>query len=149
MKWWNKLKLRQEKKSTAWKKTHAHWNTHMHTLKPPLFFVLLLFSLLLLLLSFVCQSITMHSKCDLLFYYYSLFHPPPPPSYPPSLRGWTVIVVGVSPSPLLSSLFFPTGFARAGPVAGFQGDTLLLAFSDLRQVGLCLHPAPLCSFSFF
>uniref|UniRef100_A0A8C7Z546 Exocyst complex component n=1 Tax=Oryzias sinensis TaxID=183150 RepID=A0A8C7Z546_9TELE len=24
-------------------------------------------------------------------------------------------------------------FARAGPVAGFQGDTLLLAFSDLRQ----------------
>ncbi|KAM8880712.1 exocyst complex component 6B isoform 1-T1 [Synchiropus picturatus] len=25
------------------------------------------------------------------------------------------------------------GFARAGPVAGFQGDTLLLAFSDLRQ----------------
>ncbi|XP_024910197.1 exocyst complex component 6B-like isoform X2 [Cynoglossus semilaevis] len=25
-------------------------------------------------------------------------------------------------------------FARAGPVAGFQGDTLLLAFSDLRQV---------------
>uniref|UniRef100_A0A671VB18 Exocyst complex component n=1 Tax=Sparus aurata TaxID=8175 RepID=A0A671VB18_SPAAU len=27
-------------------------------------------------------------------------------------------------------------FARAGPVAGFQGDTLLLAFSDLRQVGL-------------
>ncbi|KAK1890015.1 Exocyst complex component 6, partial [Dissostichus eleginoides] len=26
------------------------------------------------------------------------------------------------------------GFARAGPVAGFQGDTLLLAFSDLRQV---------------
>uniref|UniRef100_A0A3Q2YGG1 Exocyst complex component 6B n=1 Tax=Hippocampus comes TaxID=109280 RepID=A0A3Q2YGG1_HIPCM len=28
------------------------------------------------------------------------------------------------------------GFARAGPVAGFQGDTLLLAFSDLRQVEL-------------
>ncbi|KAI9524331.1 Exocyst complex component 6B [Dissostichus eleginoides] len=26
------------------------------------------------------------------------------------------------------------GFARAGPVAGFQGDTLLLAFSDLRQL---------------
>ncbi|XP_077444159.1 exocyst complex component 6B [Stigmatopora argus] len=26
------------------------------------------------------------------------------------------------------------GFARAGPVAGFQGDTLLLAFSDLRQI---------------
>ncbi|XP_044196534.1 exocyst complex component 6B isoform X5 [Thunnus albacares] len=25
-------------------------------------------------------------------------------------------------------------FARAGPVAGFQGDTLLLAFSDLRQL---------------
>ncbi|MEQ2187350.1 Exocyst complex component 6B [Goodea atripinnis] len=24
-------------------------------------------------------------------------------------------------------------FARASPVAGFQGDTLLLAFSDLRQ----------------
>uniref|UniRef100_A0A8C7DG55 Exocyst complex component 6B n=1 Tax=Oncorhynchus kisutch TaxID=8019 RepID=A0A8C7DG55_ONCKI len=29
-------------------------------------------------------------------------------------------------------------FARAGPVPGFQGDTLLLAFSDLRQVSLCL-----------
>uniref|UniRef100_A0A674AE69 Exocyst complex component 6B-like n=1 Tax=Salmo trutta TaxID=8032 RepID=A0A674AE69_SALTR len=28
-------------------------------------------------------------------------------------------------------------FARAGPVPGFQGDTLLLAFSDLRQVSLC------------
>uniref|UniRef100_H3CIW2 Exocyst complex component n=1 Tax=Tetraodon nigroviridis TaxID=99883 RepID=H3CIW2_TETNG len=26
------------------------------------------------------------------------------------------------------------GFARAGPVAGFQGDTLLMAFSDLRQL---------------
>uniref|UniRef100_A0AAV2KIB1 Exocyst complex subunit EXOC6/Sec15 C-terminal domain-containing protein n=1 Tax=Knipowitschia caucasica TaxID=637954 RepID=A0AAV2KIB1_KNICA len=25
-------------------------------------------------------------------------------------------------------------FARSGPVAGFQGDTLLLAFSDLRQL---------------
>ncbi|TNM93694.1 hypothetical protein fugu_001870 [Takifugu bimaculatus] len=35
------------------------------------------------------------------------------------------------------------GFARAGPVAGFQGDTLLLAFSDLRQVGLCLPRGPL------
>uniref|UniRef100_A0A669EJZ5 Exocyst complex component n=1 Tax=Oreochromis niloticus TaxID=8128 RepID=A0A669EJZ5_ORENI len=34
-------------------------------------------------------------------------------------------------------------FARAGPVAGFQGDTLLLAFSDLRQVGLCLPRGPL------
>ncbi|XP_030286058.1 exocyst complex component 6B [Sparus aurata] len=39
-------------------------------------------------------------------------------------------------------------FARAGPVAGFQGDTLLLAFSDLRQVGLCLPRGPL-SFVFF
>uniref|UniRef100_A0A8C5WZL4 Exocyst complex component 6B n=1 Tax=Laticauda laticaudata TaxID=8630 RepID=A0A8C5WZL4_LATLA len=28
-------------------------------------------------------------------------------------------------------------FARSGPVPGFQGDTLLLAFIDLRQVGLC------------
>ncbi|CAF94048.1 unnamed protein product, partial [Tetraodon nigroviridis] len=35
------------------------------------------------------------------------------------------------------------GFARAGPVAGFQGDTLLMAFSDLRQVGLCLPRGPL------
>ncbi|KAG9345802.1 hypothetical protein JZ751_008947, partial [Albula glossodonta] len=31
-------------------------------------------------------------------------------------------------------------FARAGPVPGFQGDTLLLAFIDLRQVGLCFFP---------
>ncbi|RXM32039.1 Exocyst complex component 6B [Acipenser ruthenus] len=29
-------------------------------------------------------------------------------------------------------------FARSGPVPGFQRDTLLLAFIDLRQVGLCL-----------
>uniref|UniRef100_A0A8C5SWY7 Exocyst complex component 6B n=1 Tax=Laticauda laticaudata TaxID=8630 RepID=A0A8C5SWY7_LATLA len=29
-------------------------------------------------------------------------------------------------------------FARSGPVPGFQGDTLLLAFIDLRQVGLSL-----------
>uniref|UniRef100_A0A3B3HN98 Exocyst complex component n=1 Tax=Oryzias latipes TaxID=8090 RepID=A0A3B3HN98_ORYLA len=40
-------------------------------------------------------------------------------------------------------------FARAGPVAGFQGDTLLLAFSDLRQVGLCLLPGPLSFFFLF
>uniref|UniRef100_A0A4W5K8G6 Uncharacterized protein n=1 Tax=Hucho hucho TaxID=62062 RepID=A0A4W5K8G6_9TELE len=32
---------------------------------------------------------------------------------------------------------FQEWFARAGPVPGFQGDTLLLAFSDLRQVSLC------------
>uniref|UniRef100_A0A8C2F100 Exocyst complex subunit EXOC6/Sec15 C-terminal domain-containing protein n=1 Tax=Cyprinus carpio TaxID=7962 RepID=A0A8C2F100_CYPCA len=37
------------------------------------------------------------------------------------------------PCSLYPSLF-PTGFARAGPVPGFQGDTLLLAFIDLRQL---------------
>uniref|UniRef100_A0A8B9ZX14 Exocyst complex component n=1 Tax=Anas zonorhyncha TaxID=75864 RepID=A0A8B9ZX14_9AVES len=31
-------------------------------------------------------------------------------------------------------LFFPTEFARSGPVPGFQGDTLQLAFIDLRQL---------------
>lgn len=87
-------------------------------------------------LSFVCQSIPMHSKSDQVFYY-SVFHPlifffPPPPLFP--LSGGGLGVAG---------LYFPTGFARAGPVAGFQGDTLLLAFSDLRQVGLCLPRGPL------
>lgn len=98
-------------------------------------------------LSFVCQSIPMHSKSDQVFYY-SVFHPliffPPPPLFP--LSGGGLGVAG---------LYFPTGFARAGPVAGFQGDTLLLAFSDLRQVGLCLPRGPLsfifsfCVFFFF
>ncbi|KFO21093.1 Exocyst complex component 6B [Fukomys damarensis] len=31
-------------------------------------------------------------------------------------------------------LFFPTEFARSGPVPGFQEDTLQLAFIDLRQL---------------
>ncbi|KAL2079717.1 hypothetical protein ACEWY4_025461 [Coilia grayii] len=33
-------------------------------------------------------------------------------------------------------------FARAGPVPGFQGDTLLLAFIDLRQTKFTPHPPP-------
>lgn len=38
------------------------------------------------------------------------------------------------PNSLLFSKFFKTVFASSEPVPGFQGDTLQLAFIDLRQV---------------
>lgn len=83
----------------------------------------------------------MHSEFDQVLYY-SLFHP----------LFLLLLLLLSSLSPGVdwwgAGLYFPTGFARAGPVAGFQGDTLLLAFSDLRQVGLCLRRGPL-SFGFF
>lgn len=83
----------------------------------------------------------MHSKSDQVFYY-SVFHP---------LFFLLLLLSSLSPGvDWGAGLYFPTGFARAGPVAGFQGDTLLLAFSDLRQVGLCLPRGPLSFvFSFF
>lgn len=81
----------------------------------------------------------MHSEFDQVLYY-SLFHP----------LFLLLLLSSLSPGVDWwgAGLYFPTGFARAGPVAGFQGDTLLLAFSDLRQVGLCLRRGPL-SFVFF
>lgn len=84
------------------------------------------------------------TRSFIILFFTLLFFFPPPPLFP--LSGGGLGVAG---------LYFPTGFARAGPVAGFQGDTLLLAFSDLRQVGLCLPRGPLsfifsfCVFFFF
>lgn len=72
------------------------------------------------------------TRSFIILFFTLLFFFPPPPLFP--LSGGGLGVAG---------LYFPTGFARAGPVAGFQGDTLLLAFSDLRQVGLCLPRGPL------
>lgn len=70
---------------------------------------------------------------------------PTPTEPPPVLPLSRLSSVCQSPTPwrIPCSLYpslFPTGFARAGPVPGFQGDTLLLAFIDLRQVGLCFFP---------
>lgn len=77
---------------------------------------------------------------------------PAPTEPPPVLPLSWLSSVCQSPTPwrIPCSLYpslFPTGFARAGPVPGFQGDTLLLAFIDLRQVGLCFFPTLFLFFS--